>query len=414
MITVVGINHRSARLALREALALDPLQSLAFLAEARAAGLLEEGVVVSTCNRTEVYGTRVADAGPLIAALARFKGREVDASFFYVHRQRDAVRHLFRVASGLDSMVLGENEILGQVRTAYRLSLEAGHAAAVLDRLFSGALETGKKVRAETSINRGASSVSQAAVELCSREFPDLAARPVLLVGAGENGRLVLQSLAKRGNRRILVANRTRGRAEDLASGFAARVVSMGELDRALEECDVVLASTSSPVPLVAADAVERALERRGGRPLLLIDLSVPRNVERRVGSLAGVRLLDMDDLQAHVREGQAGRRGEARKAERLVDEGTDAFMRRMETFDLKPLIGELRGRLERARDAEVAAFRPAGDAADPADLSRLAEGVNRRILGLVIRNIRRMAEEGRWEGAESVVRELFDLENPS
>ncbi len=414
MITMVGINHRSARLAVREALAFDPLQSLAFLAEARAAGLLEEGVLLSTCNRTEIYGTRVAGAGPLIVALSRFKGREVDAGFFHVHRGTNAVRHLFRVASGLDSMVLGENEILGQVRAAYRLSLEAGHTAAVLDRLFSGALEVGKKVRAETSVNRGASSVSQAAVELCGREFPDLAARPVLLVGAGENGRLVLQSLVKRGSRRILVANRTRGKAEDLAAGFAAEAVPMAEIERALGECDVVLASTSSPVPLIAADAVERALARRGGRPLLLIDLSVPRNVERQVGSLAGVRLLDMDDLQAHVREGQAGRRGEARKAERLVEEAADAFMRRLATFDLKPLIGELRRRLERARDAEVAAFRPSAEAADPADLHRLAEGVNRRILGLVVRNMRRMVEEGRWEGAESVMRELFDLENPS
>jgi glutamyl-tRNA reductase len=353
-LVLVGLSHHRAPVELRERVALDRDEA-AELARALA-GDAGEAVCLSTCNRTEIYLAHVAPAfteDQAVYSLNAISGLEGASLASALYRLRDeaAALHLFRVAAGLDSMVPGEGEILGQVRTAY----EVGTPGPVLDRLFQEAIHTGKKVRAQTAIAESPASVSSAGAALAQQVFGELEGREILLVGAGKVSELTARNLISRGARIAAVANRTLGRAEELARRLGAEAMSLEYVRGHLERVDVVVSSTSAPGYVLRRGDVEAALPARRGRPLFLIDLAVPRDLDPEIHELDGCYLYDVDDLQAVVAESLAGRRREAERAEAIVAEEAERFRAWQASLDVVPAIASLRARAEEIRTAELA-----------------------------------------------------------
>jgi glutamyl-tRNA reductase len=348
-VVLVGISHHQAPVDLRERAALD-LPRAAELA-ARLAGPEGEAVCLSTCNRTELYLADESGEDAERRAEAALLALETELGpALYRLRDEAAALHLFRVAAGLDSMVPGEGEILGQVRSAH----DAGATGPILDRLFRQALHAGKKVRAQTAIGESPASVASAAGALAEQVFGDLCGRSVLVVGAGKIGELAVRSLVSRGAKISFVANRTVDRAVELAEQFGAEAVLLDRIDRELERADVVLSSTSAPGWILTREQVARALPARKGRSLFLIDLAVPRDLEPGIHDLEGCYLYDIDDLEAVVAETLAGRRREAEQAEAIVAAEADRFREWQASLDVVPAIASLRARAEEIRAAEL------------------------------------------------------------
>jgi len=341
-LVLVGTSHHHAPVELRERVALDRRQSAAL------ARRLGEAVCLSTCNRTELYVAAADGAAAerlAVEALAELEP-QVEQALYRLHDHAAAL-HLFRVAAGLDSLVPGEGEILGQVRAAF----EAGSPATLLDRLFRQALHAGRKVRAQTAIGESPASVSAAAAALAEQVFGDLAGRSILLVGAGKISEQAARNLLTRGARISFVANRTLDRAEELARRLGAVAIPLEEIGRQLEQADVVVASTSASGYVLDAPTVERA---RRGRPLLLIDLAVPRDLDPAIHELDDCYLYDIDDLEAIVSETLAGRRSEAERAEAIVAAEAEKFHEWQAALDVVPAIASLRARAEEIREAEL------------------------------------------------------------
>ena len=336
---LAGVSHHRAPLEVREHAALS-LEQAADLAR-RLAGTDGEAVCLSTCNRTEVYLAASDDRIDL--------GPEVQP---YVYRLSDAAAavHLFRVAAGLDSMVPGEGEILGQVRAAY----EAGVSGPLLDRLFRQALHVGKKVRTQTAIAESPASVSSAAGALAQQVFGELDGRAILVIGAGKVSEQAARNLLSRGARIAWVANRSVDRAAELAERFGGRALPLDDVEAELVGADVVVSSTSAPGFVLTRVQVEQALRKRKGRPLFLIDLAVPRDLEPSIHELDGCYLYDIDDLQAVVAETMVARRSEAERAEALVLEEADEFRAWQASLDVVPAIASLRARAEEIREREL------------------------------------------------------------
>jgi glutamyl-tRNA reductase len=395
-LSLVGVSHHVAPVELRERVALD-LPAAAELARS-----LGECVCLSTCNRTELYVAGDADDAAL-AALERLAGRSLDGLAYRLHDDAAAL-HLFRVAAGLDSLVPGEGEILGQVRAAF----EAVEPGPLLDHVFREALAVGKRVRSETAIGESPASVSSAAAALAAQVFGDLAGRRVLLVGAGRIGELAAANLASRGARIAAVANRTVENAEDLARRFGADAVALDQVAGRLGDVDVVVSSTSAPDQVLhAADVPAR---RR--RPLFFIDIAVPRDLDPAIHALDGCFLYDIDDLEAVVAETLAGRRAEAERAEQLVAEEVDRFRSWHASLDVVPAIASLRARAEEIRAAELAKLR--GRLSE--DERRTVESVTAQILNKLLHlpTVRMKQAAVSAEGAAyvDVVRDLFGLED--
>ncbi len=336
---LAGVSHHRAPIAVREKVALSLARAGALARDL--AGADGEAVCLSTCNRTEIYLVGEDDRIDL--------GAEVQP---YAYRLSDeaAALHLFRVAAGLDSMVPGEGEILGQVRAAY----EAGTTGPLLDRLFRQALHVGKKVRTQTAIAESPASVSSAAAALAQQVFGELDGREILVIGAGKVSEQAARNLLSRGARIAWVANRTVDRAAKLAERFGGEALPLERVEQELARADVVVSSTSSAGFVLTREQVERALRARRGRPLFLIDLAVPRDLEPAIQELDGCYLYDIDDLQAVVAETMAARRSEAERAEAIVLEGADDFRAWQASLDVVPAIASLRARAEEIREREL------------------------------------------------------------
>jgi len=354
---LVGTSYQRAPVELRELLAYDPGLRREALGRLGANGA--EAAVLSTCNRTEVYGVSPEPAeleeriyGEL-ADLSGLSHSELAPALYSVSDEAAAV-HLFRVAAGLDSMVPGEAQILGQVREAYEAARETQTTGTTLHRLFRQALRVGKRVRTETAIGENPASVSSAAAELAERVFEDLAGRRILLLGAGKTADLTAANLIFRGVGKIVVANRSPERAEALARRFGGRAVGLDQVELELAEVDVVVASTSSQGFVLSAAQVARAMKERRGRPVFFIDIAVPRDVDPAVIELEGCYLYDIDDLERVVAESVAGRREEAVRAEAIVSEEADAFRAWQLSLDVVPAISSLRARAESIRREEL------------------------------------------------------------
>jgi len=419
-ICLAGLSHKTAALDVREKIAVAPEDYGRFLAEVAALPAIVEVAVVSTCNRTELYcaahsyhaGRRSLELA--LADRARQAGVELGEAVYHQHGAA-AARHLFRVAASLDSLVVGEPQILGQVKDAYRAALETGRSGIVLDRLFSHALETGKRVRTETAIGAYAVSISSAAVELAKKIFGALDGRHALVVGAGEMAELSLRHLHEAGVRDIVIANRTKESAEALAAGFPARAVSLEEIPAALGQSDIVITQAQSPEPLLRRPVLERAMRERKNRPVFVIDIAVPRNVDPEVGHLYNVFLYDLDDLGRVVEGNLARRSREAEHAEAIVDHETARFVKWWEGLEVVPTIVALRAKLEGLRDQETQRLLAKLEHLSEADRRQVelfAAQLVQKILHDPTSQIRNAGEAERCSALAAGLRYLFRLED--
>ncbi len=406
---LVGLSHRSAPIEVRERVALtgDALKgALQDLVRGGAA----EALVISTCNRVEVLVHAEADG----VAREFFTARAADAAgHLYAKQGREAVRHLFRVASSLDSMVVGEQQILGQVKEAYGVACAAGAAGPYLSRLCNRAFATAKRVRTQTEIGRGITSLSQVAVELVQKIFGDLAGRAILLVGAGKMGALSARALAGLGADRILVANRSSERGLALAGEVGGVFRAWEELPRLLVEADVVIVSTGAERHVVTRDMAHAAMRARRQRSICLIDLSVPRNVDPACAALSDVYAYDVDDLQKVVEATREARRDEASRAEAMIDAEVDAFARDGQTRAALPMLGRLRRHAEEiARgEAEKTLAHLAGlDARGRRSVEAMAQAIVNKLLHAPTARLKKAAAAGDGDLAAAVA-ELFGIE---
>ena len=413
-----GLSHKNATLALREQLAADEDKVREILRDLMAGGALREAVMLSTCNRVEIYG--VADVPSEARALAfrhlcRQRGVEAAAveGALYTYTEDDAIRHAFRVAASLDSMMIGEPQILGQVKDAFALAQACEAVGPALHTLFTQAFAVAKRVRTETDVARHAVSVSFAAVELAKQIFAGLSGRAVLLVGAGKMSELAAKHLVEQGAFPIYVVNRTWARAQELARALAGTPVPFVELGTVLAAVDIVITSTGAPTPIVTRGMVAEAVRGRGARPLFFIDIAVPRDVERGVEGLDDVYRYDVDDLKSVVDANIRERLREAQRAEGLVEREVAKFRARLGDVEVIPTIVSLRERLEEIRAGELRRALARVPDASPetrAALEALSTGIVNKILHAPITKLRESSRAGSHRSWLEIVNELFGL----
>jgi glutamyl-tRNA reductase len=413
----LGISHKTAPVAVRERLALTTKEAQAFCRELVATDAIREAVAISTCNRTEIYlvGDPVAAETELLGRLAARAGTRPTelADALYAPRNCDAARQLYRVVSGLESMIVGEAEIQGQAKRAYEAALEAQTTGPLTNRLFTAALQTGKRVRSETAIGEGRASVSSVAVGLVRDLMgPDLSSRHVVIIGAGETSELTAQALATEGVRTIFVANRHADRARSIADRFGGSVSSLHDLPERLAEADIVLASTASPHPIIGVDELAVVTRERQGAPLLLIDLAVPRDIDPACAELDGVTLYDIDDLQSVVARNRSVREAERVEAEGVVEDEIQRFARWMGQLDVMPTITALREHGEGIVEQVLAENAGRWESASPRDRARieaLARSIMQRLLHEPTIRLKSVDRDG-GHGRVQFARELFGL----
>jgi glutamyl-tRNA reductase len=418
---VAGMTHRGAPLEVREALALEDDKLREVLTAVAAAGVTDEVMIVSTCNRVEVYGVAAAP-GEARAAAFRALGAHRGVALADVEpylksvTDAEAVRHAFRVAASLDSLVVGEAQILGQVKDAFELARACRTVGPVLNALMSQAFSVAKRVRTETEVGRLAVSISSVAVELARKIFGSLEGKAVLLLGAGEMAELAARGLMDGGASPLYVANRTPARARELAEALAGTAVAFADVPAVMAQVDVVVACTAAPEPIVrASDARDAVLDRRT-RPLFFIDLGVPRNVEATVNELDGVFRYDVDDLQQVVESNRRERQREAERAEALVEREVGKFLARLRDVEVVPTIVSLRERLEAIRRGELdkaLARLPDASPETRQVLEALSQSIVNKVLHPPIEKLRDSSRAGHGRTWIEVVSEVFGLRRP-
>ncbi len=411
----IGLNHKTAPIEVRERLTFGPDIVAGALRDLTGRAGVHEAVVLSTCNRTEVY-CAIDDGGEETVRnwLGGFHGIEPERvnPYLYAHAGRDAITHLLRVASGLDSMVLGEPQILGQVKGAFQTASDCAATGKLLCRLFQHTFSVAKTVRTDTAIGNSPVSVAFAAVSLARQIFSDLSRQTALLIGAGETIELAARHLHQNGIGRIIVANRTVERAHELAAQFDGFSIALTELPNHLAEADIVIASTASPLPVLGKGAVERALKKRKHSPMFMVDIAVPRDIEPEVASLSDVYLYTVDDLQGVVDDGLRSRQAAAVQAEEIIGFHAEEFVGWMRSLDAAGLIQDYRQRAEQLRDEVLErALRQLESGKSPAEvLGFLANTLTNKLLHAPSARLRQAAREG---NAEILVaaNEIFQLE---
>ena len=418
LLFVAGMNHRTAPVAMREQLALEEEKIREILADLSGRGLVREVMILSTCNRVEVYGVAAVPGEARSQAFSRLGShrgvawRELEP-LLYTATGDEAALHAFRVAASLDSMVLGEPQILGQVKDAFALAQSVGTAGPVLHALMSQAFSAAKRVRSETLVGRLAVSISYAAVELARRIFEGLEGKAVLLVGAGEMSELAARHLIDHGALPIYVANRTWSRAQELARGLGGVPVPFDQLEATLARVDIVITSTAAPEPVVTAAQVRAALHARRGRPLFFIDIAVPRNVEPAVNDLEGAFCYDIDDLRAVVESNLKERQREAQRAQGLLEREVDKFVGRLQQLEVVPTIVSLREKLEAIRRAELerALARLPGAAEDTRRvMDALSQAIVNKVLHAPMVKLKDSSRAGHGRRWTEMISELFGL----
>ena len=411
----LGINHKTASVDVRERVAFTPEQMVEALRQLCGVAPNGEAAILSTCNRSELYVRQdQLQADAVLRWLADYHRLSLDElrACAYVHADDEAVRHMMRVACGLDSLVLGEPQILGQMKSAYAVAREAGTVGPLLGRLFQATFSTAKTVRTDTAIGENPVSVAFAAVSLAKQIFSNLQNSQALLIGAGETITLVARHLHEQGVKRIVVANRTLERASNLAAEFGARAVLLSEIPDELVHSDIVISSTASQLPILGKGAVERALKLRKHKPMFMVDIAVPRDIESQVGDLDDVYLYTVDDLHEVVQENLKSRQGAARAAEELVALGAGEFMARLRELAAVDVLKAYRQQAERLRDEELAKAQRLlanGGTAEEV-VAQLARGLTNKLLHAPSVQLKRFSADGRIE-ALTVARELFGLD---
>lgn len=408
----IGLNHTTAPVEVRERAAVAAEHLDDALKDISKLNSIEEATILSTCNRTEVY-CHVPDANIDVVSnwlcdFHELQKKEV-APYLYSLPNQDAVKHAFRVASGLDSLVIGEPQILGQMKTAFAKAHKNGNTGKILNRLFQNTFSVAKEIRTSTAIGSSAVSVAYAAVTLSKSIFSDISEQTVLLVGAGETIELTCRHLFRQGVRKMIIANRTMSRADGLADEFGAEVISLHELSTRLPEADMVFSSTASTLPILGKGSFESALKLRKNRPMFVVDLAIPRDVEPEVNDLKNVFLYTVDDLKAVVTENLASRKQAAIEAEKIVGERTQEFMHWYQTLASVPTLRQLRDRTQLIKENELNNARRrllAGD--DPAEVLELfAHALSQKFMHHPTESLRQKHDEDLLIAA----RELFGLD---
>ena len=410
----LGINHKTASVSVREKVAFVPEQMADALAQACELAHLKEVAILSTCNRTELYcSTELEGTRALLEWLGRYHNLDPDElqRCSYAHWGQDAAQHMMRVASGLDSLVLGEPQILGQLKSSYAVSQSSGVVGAELDRLFQQTFAVAKKVRTDTAIGENPVSVAYASVSLAQHIFADLSQSKALLIGAGETIELVARHLSEAGVKQMTVANRTLVRAETLAQEFNARAILLGDIPEALEDADIVIASTASQLPILGKGAVESALKKRKHRPVFMVDIAVPRDIEQEVADLDDVYLYTVDDLKEVIEENVRSRESAAREAEILVEAGASEFMRQLRSLGAVETVMSLRQQAEQLRDVELEkALRQLSNGKNTQEvLNNLARSLTNKLIHSPTVQLRKASAEGRDDYLE-MAQDLFQL----
>jgi glutamyl-tRNA reductase len=414
----LGVSHKTAPVELRERLALTDAQAADFLRDLRGTADVHEAVAISTCNRTELYlvvGDPVEGESTALAMLSTRAGIRPTAlaQAIYSHRNCDAARHLYRVAAGLESMIIGENEIQGQVKRAYETALRKDTTGPLTSRLFKAALATGKRVRTETGIGERQLTLPAVAVALAREQLGDLDRREVVILGTGETSELTARALADSGVHTVFVANRRRDRAIALARRYGGASVNFDELPQALGQADIVLAATASPHLLLEARELSEVMLARQARPLLLIDLAVPRDIDSACAEIEGVSLYDIDDLQAVIARNRKVRQAEARKAEGIIEEEIQQFATWLGSLEVLPTLAALRARANEIAAQVVRENAGKWESASSRDQDRveaLVQAVVNRLLHDPTVRLKELRDD-RVHLRTAIVRELFGLQ---
>ncbi|QCR35928.1 glutamyl-tRNA reductase [Nissabacter sp. SGAir0207] len=415
----LGINHKTAPVSLRERVTFSPDTLDQALDSLLQQPLVQGGVVLSTCNRTELYLSVEEKENlqeQLVAWLCDYHHLSEDEvrKSLYWHQDNDAVSHLMRVASGLDSLVLGEPQILGQVKKAFAESQRGHSLSGELERLFQKSFSVAKRVRTETDIGASAVSVAFAACTLARQIFESLADLNVLLVGAGETIELVARHLREHRVKHMMIANRTRERAQTLADEVGAEVITLPEIDARLADADIIISSTASPLPIIGKGMVERALKSRRNQPMLLVDIAVPRDIEPEVGKLSNAYLYSVDDLHSIIQNNLAQRKAAAVQAESIVAQESTNFMAWLRSQGAVEMIRDYRTQAESARDEmEARALAAIAQGADvQAVIHELAHKLTNRLIHAPTKSLQQAARTGDVERLQ-ILRDTLGLEKP-
>ncbi len=422
LITVVGMNHKTAPVELRERLSFQEQQLPQSFERLRGIKGIKESAILSTCNRVEVYSVfkpQTSNMEDIYIFLSDF--HQVPVHVFkpcvYEFSDGGAIRHIFRVASSLDSMVIGEPQILGQFKDAYGLATQNKATGVILNRLFHKAFSVAKRVRTETRIANSAVSISFAAVELAKKIFDDLSACRVMLIGAGEMCELAAKHFINAGIYEIYITNRTYNRAIALAEDFGGEAIPFDTYNALFEKVDIVLTSTGATEPIVTAEVVSQAMKRRKNRPMFFIDIAVPRDVEEKVHTLSNVYLYDIDDLKEVVTINQKEREREARRAEKIIEEEVAQFLRWMDNLEVVPTIRQLRERADDIRKAELQkTLSKLKDLSedDREAINRLTQAIVNKLLHGPSILLKQTEKNGSGSPVVEIVRKMFRLDAPN
>jgi len=416
---VIGISHKTAPLVVRERLSFSRGDCECFLDGLKELPQLGEAMILSTCNRVEIYGIAEAESEPsLVQALAGFHGLEPESlqGHLYLYWGEEAVRHLFRVASSLDSMVIGEAQILGQVKAAYALAVERRSVADFLNHLLEKAFKVAKRVRSETGLAKLSVSISSAAVAMAEKIFGSLEGRTVLIVGAGKMSELAARHLISSGVKKILLSNRSPERAEQMAERFKGSVLPFEKIQEGMIGSDIVITSTGSPQPILHRRDVESVMHARRNRPLFLIDIAVPRDVDPEANEVDNVYIYDLDDLQGLVLSNLKERRREVERGEALIAREVSQFMEWWRSLDAKPTIISLREKMEEIRRRELERALPRMGDLTPEQIemiSALTTRIVNKILYHPLLELKRPSSHQDSFTFLQAARRLFGLEEP-
>lgn len=407
-----GINHKTAPLEIRERLLFTPETTPQALQQLMLADAVNEAVILSTCNRTELY-CDTQNAEPVTHWLANYHQlpHQILSPHLYYHQQEQAVRHILRVTSGLDSMVLGEPQIFGQVKTAFATAQQIGTVGTQLEHLFRAVFTITKQIRTETGIGANAISVAYAVITLAKQIFAEITQSTALLIGAGQTIELVATHLYNQGIKKLIIANRSVDKAWQLANKFNAQGIAIGEIPLYLNQAEIVVAATHSPLPILGKGAVETALKQRKHRPMLMIDMSVPRNIESEISHLEDIYLYNLDDLQNIIAENLKSREIAAKQAEILIDLQTEHFMRELRALESVDIIRAYREKVSEISAKELAkAMQQLQQGKTPEQiLISLVHQLTQKILHAPTTTLRQAAYEGQLE-LLILARKLFGL----
>lgn len=403
-----GINHRTAPLALREKAAIAPEAMVEALQALVARADISEAAILSTCNRTEIYGAE-GDIDRVMAWFADYAGvsSAALAAAYYHFEQEESVRHMMKVACGLDSMILGEPQILGQLKSAYAVAREAGTVATRLNQMFQQSFSIAKQVRTHTAIGQNPVSVAYAAVSLSQQIFANMRDISALLIGAGETIELVARHLKEKGVGRIIIANRTLNHAKELAENFAAEAILLSDISDYLHHADMVISSTASQLPVLGKGAVESALKKRKHRPMFMVDIAVPRDIEPQVGDLDDVYLYTVDDLKEVIRENLRNREDAATQASEIIEQGVRSWLQQYRALGAVDAIRAYRSAAETLRGEELdRALRALQKGDDPEQvIKQLARGLTNKLLHMPTQHLKAAGERGEhieWHGVKA------------